>query len=126
MTTTNNLWLRMLKWVFSTPWATCIFLALIGTIGVALLLRGSPLFSISRVATGTIFGLAVGLAYAVDSRNNCSPNAKRLINGLIGIFSGLAIAFLLGLGNIGLIAAAIIGLALGVTAKEWVYHISII
>lgn len=116
----------MLKWVFSTPWATCILLALIGTIGIALLLQGSPMFSIGRVATGTIFGLAVGLAYAVDSNENWTAKAKRFINGLIGVLAGLAIAALLGLGSLGLVVAGVIGLALGITAKEWIYHISLI
>jgi|JI9StandDraft_1071089.scaffolds.fasta_scaffold272693_1 pilus assembly protein TadC len=122
----DSLLTRMVKWVFATPWALCLFLALIGTIGVALTLQGSPAFSLAKVFSGTVFGLAVGGAYIVDSKKDWSSRAKRVINGLIGLLAGGAVAFLLGFGGVGLIAAAVIGFVLGVTAKEWIYHVSLI
>ena len=70
--------------------------------------------------------MAVGGAYIVDSKKDWSSRAKRVINGLIGLLAGGAVAFLLGFGGVGLIAAAVIGFVLGVTAKEWIYHVSLI
>ena len=119
-----SLFSRAIKWILSTPWASCVFFALVGTLSIWLLLLGSQLFTPSRLATGTVLGLAIGLALNVESETGWSPSKKRLINGIIGMLSGIAIALLLGFGSFSIVVSACIGIVLGATAKEWIYHVN--
>jgi hypothetical protein len=107
----DHIFTRGMKWIFSTPWAICIFLAFLGTIGVWLVIMGSPLLTWNRLATGTVFGLAVGMAYTVEWKSKQTSTTKRLINGGIGLLTGVAIVLLLGLGKLAVIVAASTGFA---------------
>lgn len=115
----------LFKWAFSTPLTICLVLALLGTIGVWVLVRGTPLLTWNRLAAGTVFGLAVGMAFTVESKFDWTSRVKRLSNGLIGLMGGVAISLLLGLGLLAVIAAATIGFALGATARDWIDHINL-
>lgn len=84
------------------------------------------MLSARRVTSGTVLGMTLGLLYTVDSKVNWSSKSKRVVNGMIGFICGTAIAFILGLDAFATIVAASIGLALGVTAKEWISHISLL
>lgn len=115
---------NFLRWIFCNPLRTCAFMAILGSIGVWLLVRDSSMLNWNRVATGTVFGLATGIVYAVETKFVGTTIVKRLINGVVGLFTGCVIAFLLSFGWLAIFLAALCGFMLGITAKEWIYHIN--
>ncbi|MEF2253365.1 MULTISPECIES: hypothetical protein [Ralstonia solanacearum species complex] len=115
----------LLRWVFGSPWAVIISMALLGTASAWLLLRTDALFTLNRLAIGTVFGAFIGALFSVETHLSWRAHVKFMIGGVIGVLAGGVVAFLLQLGVAHILVAVLAGFALGVTSKYWMFHVNL-
>lgn len=125
MKNADNRVVQLLRRLFANPWAVCVLTAALGAIAAALAIDRKAGFQWKEVASGAIFGLAVGLLYVVDTFARTTPGRKRALGAAVGACGGLVMALLLAAPACYVSASAIVGAVLGATGKFWIYHVNL-
>lgn len=115
----------ILRWIFGSPWAVIVSMALLGTASAWLLLRNDALFAWGRLAVGAVFGAFIGALFSVETLFSWRAHVKIMICGVVGILAGGVVGILLQLGAVHVFVAAMTGFALGVTSKHWMFHVNL-
>lgn len=116
---------KLVRTLLGNPWLACVVMAFLGTTGAWLTLQGSTLMAWNRIAVGTVFGLSLGLVYIVEAKYGGSTLAKRILAGIVGLLSGSIVALLLHYPPMQAALCAAVGLVLGFTARNWMWHVNL-
>jgi peptidoglycan/LPS O-acetylase OafA/YrhL len=106
------------------PWAICLLLVILSTGAAWVALDRSTPGYWRRLSVAAVFGFALGLVHAMEVKSSWRVPVKRLVGAGIGLSFAIFATYILNISQDTAVIAWLVGIGLGVTARNWSQHLT--